>query len=76
MPSEVVSLTDEDVISLWIRKNRGVCSQISRDCDVSAEFVRRILYGIDAARSVGLHVEKALIEAGAPFVADRIAEVA
>lgn len=76
MPSTEPSLTDGDVISLWVRRNRGVCSQISRDHGVSAEFVRQILYGLPGGKSVDFEIEKSLIAAGAPFVADRIAEVA
>lgn len=74
MPSDLASLTDADVIFLWVRRNRGVCAQISRDCGVCTEFVRQVLYG--SRNSTDLHVEKALAAAGAPFVADRIAEVA
>lgn len=76
MPSIGDSLTESDVIFLWLRKNRGVCSKISRDCEVSPAFVHMILYGQPGGISDDLRVEKALIEAGAPFVADRIAEVA
>ncbi len=76
MPSEPASLTDADVISLWVRRNRGVCRDISIQCAVSKEFVRQVLYGLPGGKSSDLRIEKALIEAGAPFVADRIAEVA
>lgn len=76
MPSDVSSLTDDDVISLWVRRNRRVCVEISREFEVSKEFVRQVLYGLPGGKSKGLRIEKALIEAGAPFVADRIAEVA
>lgn len=76
MPIKAASLTDADVIFLWTRKNRGACSQISRDCEVTPQFVRQVLYGLKGGRSADFRVEKALIEAGAPFVADRIMEVA
>jgi hypothetical protein len=72
MSSDAASLSDADVISLWIRRNRGVCVGISRDFGVSKEFVRQILYGLPGGKSADLQIEKALIEAGAPFVADRI----
>ncbi len=76
MPLSVDSLTESDVIFLWLRKNRGLCSKISIDCDVSPAFVHAILYGKPGGKSDDLRVEKALIAAGAPFVSDRIAEVA
>ena len=73
MPIEVPSLTDGDVIFLWIRRNKSVCARISRDLNLSRQFVSQVLYGF--RKSTDLQVERALIEAGAPFVADRIAEV-
>lgn len=76
MPLFEESLTDSDVISLWVRRNRGTISKISRECKVSHSFVRMVLYGEPGGRSTNLRIEKALIEVGAPFVADRIAEVA
>ena len=74
MPAIGDSLTESDVIFLWLRKNRGVCFRVSLDCGVSPSFVHAILYGKPGGKSDDLRVEKALIEAGAPFVADRIAE--
>ena len=74
MPSIGDSLAESDVIFLWLRKNRGICSKISRDCNVSPAFVHMILYGQPHGISKDFVVEKALIQAGAPFVADRIAE--
>lgn len=74
MPSDVASLSDADVIYLWIRRNRGACVEISREFEVSREFVRQILYGLPGGKSKDFEIEKALIAAGAPFVADRIAE--
>ncbi len=76
MPSDLASLTEADVISLWIRRNRGICADLSREFDVSREFVRQILYGLPGGRSEDFGIEKALIAAGAPFVADRISGVA
>ena len=75
MPSIESSLTDADVIFLWVRRNRGALVKISREYEVSPQFVRMVLYGERGGRSSDLRIEKALIEAGAPFVADRIAEV-
>lgn len=72
MPSDVASLSDADVIFLWVRRNRGVCVEISREFEVSREFVRQILYGLPGGKSKDFEIEKALIAAGAPFVADRI----
>lgn len=76
MTTEVSSLTDDEIVAVWLRRNRGVCVQISRELEVSREFVRKVLYGLPGGKSSNYRIEKALIEAGAPFVADRIAEVA
>ena len=69
-------LTDAEKIGVWHRRNYGICARIGREFDVTGEFVRQILYGVRSARSADLRIERALIDAGAPFIADRIAEVA
>lgn len=55
---------------LWVKRNRGVCSQIARDFGFTPSFVRAVLYGYSG--STDRRIEKALIRAGAPFVRDRI----
>lgn len=66
------SLAESERVFLWIRKNRGVCSRIAKDLDLSHTFVRSVLYG--HVRSSELRVEKALINAGAAFVSERFSE--
>lgn len=65
------SLTDEQQIYLWIRGNRGVCSQIAKDFGVSREFVRQILY-FPRVKSADRRIERALADAGAPFMQERV----
>ncbi len=67
----IQEISRSDEISIWVRRNRGVCSRVARELDVSAEFVRVILYGL-GPRSTGLRVERALVAVGAPFVAARL----
>lgn len=68
------TISERDKIYLWIRKNRGVCSRVARDLDLSHSFVRDVIYG--HAKSAELRVEKALIESGAAFISDRLNEAA
>ena len=68
MPEFVIS--DTDKIFLWVKRNRGVCSRISRAHGFTLSFVRAVLYG--HCGSTDRVVEKSLIEAGASFVQDRI----
>lgn len=63
-------LSDEQKVFLWIRENRGVCSQVASTCEVSHTFVRKVLYG--QSKSSEFRVEKALLDAGALFMRDRI----
>jgi hypothetical protein len=71
----VPKLTQDEQTCLWVRKNRGVCASIARSLEVSSEFVRMILYRTDPnLKSAGLRVERALFEAGAPFMQERIRE--
>lgn len=66
-----VELTRSDKIFLWIRRNRGVCSKIARDHEVTPGFVRQILYSPEV-KSTSLRIERALHDAGAPFMDERI----
>ena len=68
MPELVVSETEN--IYLWVRRNRGACSRIAREFDVTHTFVRAVLYGF--CGSAGKRIENALIDAGAEFVRTRI----
>lgn len=67
------TLTEQEECFLWVRRNRGVCAKIARDLEVSSEFVRVILYRTyPNLKSAELRVERALFEAGAPFMRERI----
>jgi len=66
-----IALTRADQVFLWIRKNRGVCSQIARDHKVTPGFVRQVLYSPEV-RSTHFRIERALLDAGAPFMEERI----
>lgn len=63
-------ISDTDRIYLWVKKNRGVCSRIAKDVGFTPSFVRAVLYG--HCGSTDRVVEKALIDAGAAFVQQRI----
>lgn len=63
-------MSTEDHIFIWVRKNRGVCAGIARQFSVSHQFVRQVLY-CPAIKSSDLRIEKALAEAGAPFMSSR-----
>lgn len=75
MPQSSIKATASEVQFLWVRRNRGVCSRIARELGCSPEFIRRVLYGINNTKSSGLLVEKALMEAGAPFIEDRVRDI-
>lgn len=47
-----------------------MCSQIAVSCGVSHTFVRKVLYG--HSKSAEFRVEKALLDAGAPFMRERV----
>lgn len=64
------TLSETDQLYLWVKKNRGVCSQIARIHGFTPSFVRSVLYG--HCGSTGRLIERALIDAGAPFVRERI----
>ncbi len=68
----VTTLTEEQYIYLWLRGQRGLCAKVAREHGVSREFVRKILYGLADARSAELRIEKALADAGAPFMERRL----
>lgn len=73
MPVTVINtteLSESDQIFLWIKRNRGVCSRIARDFELTPTFIRSVLYG--HSKSTDFRVEKALVASGAPFVCDRI----
>lgn len=67
MPELIVS--DLESIYLWVKRNRGVCSRIAREFEVTPSFVRSVLYGF--CGSSEKRIEYALIEAGAEFVRER-----
>ena len=68
MPELLVSETEN--IYLWVKRNRGVCSRIAREFEVTPSFVRSVLYGF--CGSSERRIEMALIGAGATFVRERI----
>lgn len=59
-------------MSLWILRNRGTVGRVARSLGFSHGYVRMVLFG--NAKSKGLKVENALIDVGAPLIADRIAD--
>lgn len=67
-------LSREDLLCLWVNRNRGVCAKIARDYEVTGSFVRAILHGSPGFKSADLRVERALAEAGAPFMKERLGE--
>lgn len=72
VPQKIAAkLTQDDVIFLWVKRNRGVCSKIAASLNVSKEFVSKVLYRPEK-RSKESRVEWALIEAGAPFIRERL----
>ena len=68
MPELVIS--EAENIYLWVKRNRGVCSRIAREFDVTPTFVRSVLYGF--CGSTEKRIEHALIDAGAEFVRARM----
>jgi hypothetical protein len=64
------SISERDLLFLWVRNNRGRCSQIAREFQVSPSFVRSVLYGFSG--STENRIERALIDYGAPCIAERM----
>ncbi len=64
-------ITESDHIFLWLRRNRGVLSKIARELEITPEFVRQVLYHRHI-KSNDSRVEQALLEAGAPFMGERL----
>lgn len=66
----VTSLSESDLLYLWVKRNRGECSRIAKEFGFSPQFVRAVLYGHSG--STDKLIEKALIKAGAPVIQQRI----
>ena len=64
------SLSETDLLYLWVKRNRGECSRIAREYGFTPQFVRSVLYGHCGSKD--RLIEAALIQAGAPVVRDRM----
>lgn len=65
-------ITPDEEKRLWVYRNRGTLKRIADQFEVSATWVSNVLYGSKGAHSKDLRVERALFDAGAPHMADRL----
>lgn len=72
MPTSTQSLTEREQKRLWVANHRGELARIARELGVSHSAVWNVLNS--NLPSKGFRIERALAEAGAPFMKLRLAE--
>ena len=60
---------------IWVCEHRGELSRIARNLGVSVSAVHAVLYyNLPSSKDKNFHIERALADAGAPYMKERLQE--